>query len=95
MDPLPADKLAKLKLLMDAFYIEHDDSKLPEIFTIFDRNSNGAIEGAELQLVTSQLSGEKIPEDEINEMVQEADTNKNGVIDYNEFVGIMKKNREN
>lgn len=93
MSELPPQQLANLNELMIAFYEGNDDSKLTEIFALFDRNGNGRIEAAELQCVMSQVSGEKIPDSEIADMIQEADTNKNGVIELNEFIVIMKKHR--
>ena len=78
---------------MTAFYEANEDDKLPEIFALFDRNSNGKIEAGELQTVMSQVSGENIPMNEINGMIQEADANKNGVIELSEFIEIMKNHR--
>ena len=91
---LPADQLERLNSLMEAFYSNRDDSKLTEIFSIFDRNGNGRIEAGELQTVMSQVSGETVSTAEVNDMLAEADTNKNGVIELNEFIEIMKKHRE-
>ena len=94
MSELTPEQLAHLNNLMLVFYESNDDSKLPEIFALFDRNGNGRIEAAELKCVMSQVSGEKIPDSEIADMIQEADTNKNGVVELNEFIEIMKKHRD-
>ncbi|OMJ78225.1 hypothetical protein SteCoe_22028 [Stentor coeruleus] len=94
MVELSADQLAKVNTLMAAFYDRRDDSKLPEIFSLFDRNGNGRIEASELQVVMSQVSGEAVPESEVNEMLLEADINKNGVLELSEFIEIMKKHRD-
>ncbi|OMJ88443.1 hypothetical protein SteCoe_9669 [Stentor coeruleus] len=94
MVELSADQLAKLNTLMAAFYDRRDDSKLPEIFNLFDRNGNGRIEASELQVVMSQVSGEAVPESEVNDMLSEADINKNGVLELSEFIEIMKKHRD-
>lgn len=88
------EQLARLNGLMLAFYEEKDDSKLPEIFSIFDINKNGTIDATELRTVMSQVSGEKVPESEVLDMIREADTNHNGVVELNEFIEIMKKHRD-
>lgn len=94
MSGLTAEQLARFNELMVCFYEGKDDSILPEIFALTDRNGNGRIEAAELQAVMSQVSGEKISDAEITEMISEADTNKNGVVELNEFIEIMKKHRD-
>ena len=55
---------------------------------MFDRDGNGLIDRDELQQVMRQL-GEKLSDDEIEEMIQEADKNGDGMIDYKEFVAYM------
>jgi calmodulin len=94
MSELSAEQLARLNSLMDAFYNERNDSVLSEVFQLFDRNGNGRLEASELQTVMSQVSGERVPQSEIQDMIAEADSNKNGVIELNEFINIMKKNRD-
>lgn len=41
MRDLSADQLARLDELMRAFYERRDDSKLTEIFILFDKDGNG------------------------------------------------------
>lgn len=94
MSELSQEQLDRLNALMEEFYTARNDSLLSEIFSFFDRNSNGRIEASELQLVMSQVSGERVPESEVRDMINEADTNKNGVIELNEFIEIMKKHRD-
>ncbi len=94
MSELTEEQLTRLNALMDSFYNERNDSVLSEVFQLFDRNGNGRLEASELQTVMSQVSGERVPQSEIQDMIAEADTNKNGVIELNEFINIMKKNRD-
>ena len=42
----------------------------------------------------SQIAGEKIEDEEINDMIKEADTNHDGVISLSEFIQVMKKHRD-
>ena len=91
---LSPDQIAHFKSLMEAFFLNNDDSTVAEIFALFDRNGNGTLEFHELQTVYSQVTGRNFPESEMNKFIAEADTNKNGTIELNEFIELMKKNRE-
>ena len=58
---------------------------------MFDRDGNGLIDRNELKLVMQEL-GEKLSEEDIDEMIEEADTNNDGFIDYEEFARYMSAN---
>lgn len=51
---------------------------------ILDHDGNGYISADELRAIMSNL-GEELSEEEINEIVQEADIDGDGQIDYEEF----------
>jgi len=57
---------------------------------VFDRDGNGFISRAELSHVMRNI-GENLSEDDLNEMISEADRNGDGLIDYQEFVGMLSK----
>ena len=92
MAGLSVENLDRLKSLIDALE-GGDDSAAPQIFSIIDLNGNGRIEAVELRTVMSQALGENLTEADVNEMILAADTNKNGVIELNEFVDSMKNKR--
>ena len=94
MSELTQAQLERLGNLMEAFYKRGDDSAANEIFSLLDRNGNGRIDATELKTVMSQIAGETVPDDEVAEMLNEADTNKDGVIQLSEFIEVMKKNRD-
>ena len=60
-------------------------TELKAEFSKFDENGDGSIEAVELKTVMNNCG--KFPsEDVLNSMVAEADTDKNGTIEFNEFV---------
>jgi Ca2+-binding EF-hand superfamily protein len=84
----------QLKTALHHFFWKGDESVLPEAFRLFDLNGNGVISMEEL---TSCLHGaleEYASVEEMTEMFQEADTNKNGNIELDEFIAILKKHKD-
>ena len=55
---------------------------------MFDRDGSGLITAAELRHVMTNL-GEKLEDEEIDEMIREADIDGEGHINYEEFVRMM------
>ncbi|KAH7541917.1 hypothetical protein FEM48_Zijuj02G0018300 [Ziziphus jujuba var. spinosa] len=64
------------------------EEELKEAFSVFDKDQNGFISAAELRNVMTNL-GEKLTDDQINEMIREADVDGDGEINYKEFVKVM------
>jgi calmodulin len=64
------------------------EEELVEAFKVFDRDGNGLISAAELRHVMTNL-GEKLTDDEVDEMIREADIDGDGHINYEEFVRMM------
>ncbi|CAF2188504.1 unnamed protein product [Brassica napus] len=64
------------------------EEELKEAFRVFDKDQNGFISAAELRHVMTNL-GEKLTDEEVEEMVREADVDGDGQINYEEFVKIM------
>ncbi|XP_076442019.1 calmodulin-alpha-like [Babylonia areolata] len=65
-----------------------DDTELKEAFKVFDKDGNGFISAAELRHVMTNL-GEKLTDEEVDEMIREADIDGDGQINYEEFVNMM------
>jgi calmodulin len=57
-------------------------------FKVFDKEGNGNISTTELRHIMTTL-GDKITEEEIDEMLREADIDGDGFINYEEFVRMM------
>eukprot|EP01123_Difflugia_compressa_P011852 TRINITY_DN4865_c0_g2_i1.p1 TRINITY_DN4865_c0_g2~~TRINITY_DN4865_c0_g2_i1.p1 ORF type:complete len:150 (+),score=44.91 TRINITY_DN4865_c0_g2_i1:149-598(+) len=65
------------------------DEEMLAAFKVFDEDGNGTINIDELRKVMKKL-GEKVTEDQLKEMIKAADINGDGLIDYHEFVKMMK-----
>lgn len=69
---------------------ENAEEEMREAFQIFDADGNGKITSEELRLIMENL-GEKLTDEEIDDMVKEADIDGDGEINYEEFVKMMFK----
>merc|ERR1712072_1355531 len=57
------------------------EEELIEAFKVFDKDGNGFISAAELRHVMTNL-GEKLIDEEVDEMIREADVDGDGQINY-------------
>ncbi|WAR12749.1 CALM-like protein [Mya arenaria] len=64
------------------------EQELHEVFDIFDQNSDGFICPDELYEMLKKL-GEHITQSEAKKMINEADLNRDGKVDYREFKAIL------
>ncbi|KAB5511114.1 hypothetical protein DKX38_030200 [Salix brachista] len=64
------------------------EEELKEAFKVFDKDQNGYISAAELRHVMTNL-GEKLTDEEVEEMIREADVDGDGQVNYEEFVRMM------
>ncbi|XP_038597257.1 calmodulin-A-like [Tachyglossus aculeatus] len=60
-----------------------------EAFRMFDKDGNGYVSAAELRQVLATL-GETLTDEEVDEMIQVADTDGDGKVNYEEFVLVLK-----
>ena len=59
-------------------------------FQVFDKNHNGVLSLSEFKHILMDL-GQKFTEEEVNEIFNESDLNKNGNLDYKEFVEFWQE----
>jgi len=64
------------------------DDEMKEAFDIFDKDRNGLISAFELRNVMSNL-GEQLTDEEVEEMMREADTDMDGYLNFEEFKCLM------
>jgi len=69
---------------------ENAEDEIREAFTVFDGDGNGFINRQELALVMSNL-GETLTTEEIQGMIDEADVDGDGQINYEEFYNMMSR----
>ena len=65
-----------------------------KVFSLFDDDSTGAISFRNLKRVANEL-GENLTDEELQEMIDEADRDGDGMINEDEFFRVMKKRGEN
>jgi len=68
------------------------EEEIAEAFKVFDKDGNGFISAAELRHIMTNL-GEKLTDEEVDEMIREADIDGDGQINYEEFVKMMMSKR--
>ncbi|KAF3325281.1 calmodulin-like protein 11 [Carex littledalei] len=75
--------------LMSRKLKENDsEEELKEAFKVFDKDQNGYISACELRNVMINL-GEKLTDEEVEQMIKEADLDGDGQVNYDEFVRMM------
>jgi len=77
-----------LELMKNKYSSDDLESDLREAFKIFDRDNDGYISIHEFKRV-STLLGANLRCDEIEELMQQADLDGNGLLDYEEFVKML------
>ncbi len=64
------------------------EEELLKAFKIFEKDGSGYISASELRGVMTTL-GEKLTDEEIEDLIKEADIDSDGMINYHEFVKMM------
>lgn len=67
---------------------EKAEDDLRDAFNVFDKDGNGYISAAELRHIMTNL-GEKLTDEEVDDMMKEADVDGDGQVNYDEFVKMM------
>lgn len=91
---LPEEKINLsqfIKIMETRAPVNCTEEELRTAFNIFDKNQNGFITADELRHVMVNL-GEKLTEDEAQAMIQEADTDGDGKINFQDFITVMLNN---
>ncbi|KAL4393549.1 hypothetical protein AHAS_Ahas02G0063100 [Arachis hypogaea] len=70
---------------------ENQAEELKDAFKVFDRNNDGYISATELRHVMMKM-GERLTDEEAEEMIREADLDGDGQVSYEEFARMMLLN---
>lgn len=72
--------------------IKNDDAEeeVREAFKVFDREGTGLINAVHLKHAMTTI-GEKLTEEEVNDMLKEADTRNDGHINYDELIQLLTR----
>jgi Ca2+-binding EF-hand superfamily protein len=73
---------------------EQEISELRDAFLLFDQNGDGSITITELENVLKNLNMNPTKQ-ELEDMLNEVDIDKNGTIDFDEFVALMGQKFQN
>ncbi|PAA52707.1 hypothetical protein BOX15_Mlig005121g3 [Macrostomum lignano] len=66
-------------------------SEKQRIFDLLDQNQDGVISKSELKFVMNEILKEGMSDPELDEMMREADTDHDGVINFDEFNAMAAK----
>ncbi|XP_063889044.1 neo-calmodulin-like isoform X1 [Scylla paramamosain] len=67
-----------------------NEDELKEAFKVFDKKNSGYLSSTELRHVMTSM-GEKMSEQEVEDMIKEAAPNGDGRVNYEEFVNIIAR----
>lgn len=80
-----------MKFIIEFYKIEMEDlEELFEAFSLFDKDYNGMITNKELGIVMQSISLNPT-ENELNEMINEAETTNDKSIDFPEFLAFLSR----
>ena len=79
-----------LRCVLRKFDEKDSNEEILKAFELFDQNGSGQISIHDLKKVAESL-GEHVSDQELQEMIAEADLNKDQFVDKHEFLLIMKK----
>lgn len=91
---LTAEEIETMRAELAQFLHDDNEAHLGTLFSLFDRNASGTLDELELRTVMTAITGEKIAPSVIHELLREADTNGDGVIDIREFCNAMHRKRQ-
>ncbi|XP_066931204.1 uncharacterized protein [Clytia hemisphaerica] len=80
-------------ITMMARKLRDTDDDIQEAFRVFDQRGTGHISAKELHSVMTNLGGEYLTPQEIDEIMHEVDADGDGLINYEEFVEMMASNK--
>jgi calmodulin len=78
-----------LRMMLDKTQKTDMEEEIREAFQVFDKDGNGFISAAELRHVMANL-GEKLTEQELDQMIKEADIDGDGQVNYEGILLVLQ-----
>ncbi|XP_052273653.1 calmodulin-beta-like isoform X3 [Dreissena polymorpha] len=82
---------AFLHIMAKRMTVPEPDDQLLEAFRVFDKEGTGIISAADLRQIVTTM-GERLTDEEVEEMIKEADDDGDGQINYQEFTQMLISN---
>merc|ERR1719449_297795 len=79
-----------LKLMASKLQDTDSIEEMREAFNVFDRDKGGTVSASELKHVMNNL-GEQVTEEEVEEMIQEADADGDGELSFDDFLQFIQR----
>ena len=83
--PLSPDQIKEFQESILDFYQNLNDDRLYLLFNLYDRDRNGKISRLEIKTTLNSVNLERVSDQKVDAMLIDADKNKDGVIDKDEF----------
>ncbi|KAL4237851.1 hypothetical protein ACF0H5_002563 [Mactra antiquata] len=77
-----------LNIMAKRLTVPEPDDQLLEAFRVFDKEGTGVISAADLRKIVTTM-GERLTDEEVEEMIREADDDGDGQINYQEFTQLL------
>eukprot|EP00486_Rosalina_sp_Unknown_P002051 CAMPEP_0201566182 /NCGR_PEP_ID=MMETSP0190_2-20130828/5773_1 /ASSEMBLY_ACC=CAM_ASM_000263 /TAXON_ID=37353 /ORGANISM="Rosalina sp." /LENGTH=222 /DNA_ID=CAMNT_0047984535 /DNA_START=21 /DNA_END=689 /DNA_ORIENTATION=+ len=82
-----------VEMMENRMFLPSNTMEYQDAFKFFDKNGDGVIDFNELKDVLLSL-GEEFTAQDIQDMIDEADTTGNGKVEFHEFIKMMPKNMQ-
>jgi len=69
--------------------VDHEEKELKDAFRILDKSNRGVIDVADLRWLLNSLAGDDFTPEQIDDLINETDTDGSGTVDYEEFAGLI------
>mmetsp|Transcript_11199 Transcript_11199/g.20415 ORF Transcript_11199/g.20415 Transcript_11199/m.20415 type:complete len:162 (-) Transcript_11199:127-612(-) len=79
-----------LQLLTSKLQDTDSIEEMREAFGVFDRDKNGSVSASELKHVMDNL-GEQVTNEEVEEMIREADADGDGELSFDDFLDFIER----
>jgi len=84
--------IKKIKKMSKSSLSSEQIQEFKEAFSLFDKDGDGTISTKELGTVMRAL-GQSPTESELNDMINEVDSDQSGSIEFDEFIALMEKKK--